>query len=603
MRRTRAAALGALSATAALVLAACGAGGGAGGQPGSSQSTQNFDPGAIGRTDEPYSRPKVADIGDVTVTVDEGFQDYNNNPSSANSLANVYVTSLLQPSPYFVDETLDLRVDKDYMDSITVTSTAPLVIEWRWRQDAVWSDGQPIGCKDMYLLWLAATTTVTDGAAQIFDSSPNGYDQISRLDCTPDGKTVTATFARPYADYRGLFSTPGQAGSQLMPAHILEQRTGIADITMIDPTVDTPELRRAARFFTAGWAGFDATVALSGGPYKIESSTRSDTTVLVRNDRWWGNPAGPARLTITAVTDSQANVQKLLNKEAQVIAPQAESAVAEQIRAQGGAFTVFASGGQTFEHIDFQLAKPLFRDNPELRRAVATCLDRQDIVDKLIKSVDPDAKPLGSFLFQPNEVGYTDHYAGLGTGDVTAAKAFLEGAGWTLGPDGVYAKNGVRASFKLGHKLVDRRNATVELAAASCKPAGVEIIDDPAADFNDRRLPAGDYDAALFAWVGSPIKSSSVPNYTSKAKGGVNNFNNYSNPQVDELLLASNAELDFVKRSMLFDEVDTLMAADLHSIPLFQLPDFAASDAAIFPVSYLGFSGGALWNAFAWQRR
>ncbi len=603
MRRTRAASLVAVAATVAVLLAACGGGAAGGGAaPDAPPATQNFDPGEIGKIDEPYNRPQVPDIGDVAVTVDENFADYNNNTSATNSLANTYVLPLLQPSPYFVDENLTLRVDKDYMESIRITSSSPQVIEWKWRPEAVWSDGQPVGCKDMYLLWLAANATAKDGEAQIFDSAPTGFDKISKLDCSPDGRTVTGTFSEPYADYRGLFSVAGQSGSQLVPAHILEQKTGIADITKIDPKADTPELRAAATFFTSGWNNFDASVSLSAGPYKIESSTRNDTTVLVRNDRWWGAPGGPAKLTITAVTDSQANVQKLLNKEAQVIAPQAESAVAEQIRAQGGEFDVFARGGQTYEHFDFQMSNPLFSGNPELRKAFATCVNRQDLVDKLIKSVDPAAVPLGNFAFQPNEAGYEDHYPGLGTGDVPAAKALMEGGGWALGSDGIYAKNGVRASFRIGYKLVDRRAQTVQLVAGSCKPAGIEVVADPAEDFNDRRLPAGDFDVALFAWVGSPIKSSSVANYVSKDKGGVNNFNNYSNPKVDELLFASNSELDFAKRSQQFNDADKLMAEDLHSIPLFQLTDFAASDRVFEPISYLGFGGGPLWNAFAWTK-
>ncbi len=602
MKRTTAASLVAVGATASLLLAGCGGGPGGPAAPAPAPSTQNFDPGSVGQLDEPYNRPQVTDIGDVAVTVEEGFQDYNNNTGAANSQANAYVNPLLQPSPYFVDENLVLRVDKDYMDSITVTSTDPQVIEWKWRADAVWSDGQPIGCKDMYLLWMAGVSTVKDGEAQIFDSPPNGYDRISGIACSPDGKTVTTTFAQPYADYRGLFSVAGQAGSQLLPAHILEQKTGIADITKIDPRTDSPELRAAGTFYTKGWNGFDAAVALSAGPYKIESSVRNDTTVLVRNDKWWANPGGPARITLTAVPDSQANVQKLFNKEVQVIAPQADSAVSEQIRAQGGEFDTFAKGGQTFEHLDFQMAKPLFKDNPELRKAVASCVNRQDMVDKLIKSVDPAAVPLGNFMFQPNEAGYEDHYAGVGTGDADAAKSQLEGAGWALGADGVYAKNGQRASFTIGHKLVDRRSQTVQLIAASCKPAGIEVLDGGKAEFNDVQLPAGDFDVALFAWVGSPIKSSLVPNYRSKDKGGAANYNNYSNPQVDELLAATNGELDFAKRTQEFNDVDKQMAADMHSIPLFQLPDFTASDRAIAPVSYLGFSGGPLWNAFAWQK-
>jgi len=601
MSRSRAACLVAMGATASMLLAACGGGGGAA-APAPPPSTQDFNPGTVGGTDETYTRPQVPDIGDIAVTVDEGFQDYNNNTGAANSLANTYINPLGQPSPYFVDENLVLRVDKDYMESVTVTSTDPQVIEWKWRPEAVWSDGTPIGCKDMYLLWLAATSTAKDGDAQIFDSGPTGYENISKIDCSPDGRTVTTTFATPFADYRGLFSVAGQSGSQLVPAHILEQKTGIADITKIDPKTDTPELRAAGKFYTTGWNGFDAAVALSGGPYKIESSTRNDTTVLVRNDKWWGNPGGPAKITVTAVTDSQANVQKLLNKEVQVIGPQAESAIAEQIRAQGGEFDMYARGGQTYEHIDFQMSNPLFRDNPELRKAVAACVNRQDLVDKLIKSVDPTAVPLGNFIFQPNEAGYQDHYAGTGSGDAAAAKSMLEGAGWALGADGVYAKNGQRASFKMGHKLVDRRNQTVQLIAASCKPAGIEVLDDPAEDFNDRRLPAGDFDVALFAWVGSPIKSSLVQNYTSKDKGGSANYNNYTNPKVDELLATSNGQLDFTVRSQTLNDADKLMSEDMHSIPLFQLTDFAAADRTITPVSYLGFGGGPLWNAFAWTR-
>ena len=66
-------------------------------------------------------------------------------------------------------------------------------------------------------------------------------------------------------------------------------------------------------------------------------------------------------------------------------------------------------------------------------------MNRQDLVDKLIKSVDPNSVALGNFILMPNEAGYADHYGGVGTGDAAAAKGLLEGAGWTLGADGVYA--------------------------------------------------------------------------------------------------------------------------------------------------------------------
>lgn len=585
----------ALATAAVLGLSACSGGSGAGGAGGDVNRQQNLNPGSIGGTDQPFTRPKVADIGDVSITVDETFHDYNNNTGAANNQGNAYFYPLWTPSPYFVDSDFSLKLDKDYMESVTVKSTNPQVVEYKWRPEAVWSDGAPVGCKDMYLLYLAAVSPT-----RAFDSPPAGYDQISKLDCSPDGKTVTATFAKPFADYRGLWSTAGQAGSQLLPAHILEQRTGIADITKVPVNADTPEVRKAADFYTHGWNNFDPAVDLSAGPYQIQSADRVQRIVLVRNPHWWGNPGGPAKITSTAVTDSQAAVQKLLNKEVQVIAPQAESAIAEQVRA-GGDFTVFARGGQTYEHLDFNMARPLFRDHPELRKAVATCVNRQDIVDKLVRSVNPDAKPLGNLLLNPNEAGYTDHYAGVGTGDAQGARKLLTDAGWAPGPDGVLAKGGQRASFKIGHKLVDRRNQTVQLMAGSCKPAGIEIIDAGDVAFNDKMLPAGDFDAALFAWVASSVKTSLTPNYTSKSRGGVANYNDYSNPKVDDLLDKANTQLDYSQRLASFNEADKLMAEDMHSLPLFQLTDFACAQRGFGPVSYLS-SGGALWNAFAWQK-
>ena len=592
----KAAACVALLSTAVLLLAGCGAGGGQGGGGGDVGREQNLNPGAIGATDQPFSRPKVPDIGTVKVSLDEGFQDYNNNTGAANSLANQYFVPLWTPSPYFQDSNFSLKIDKDYLDSVTVKSTNPQVIEYKWRPEAVWSDGAPVGCKDMYLLYLAAVSPT-----KAFDSAPFGYDQISQMDCTPDGKTVTVTFAKPFADWRGLWSVASQAGGQLLPAHILEQRTGIPDITKVPANTDNPQARKAGDFFAKGWNDFDASVDLSAGPYIMQSSTRNQQATLVRNPRWWGNPGGPARIETTAVTDSQASVQQLLNKEVPIIAPQADPTVAEQVRA-GGDFTVFARGGQTYEHLDFNMARPLFRDHPELRNAVAACVNRQDIVNKLVKGIDPNAKPLGNFMINPNEVGYQDHYVGIGTGDAARSKKLLEDAGWKLGPDGVYAKNGQRASFSVGHKLVDRRNQTVQLMAGSCKPAGIEMTDAGGAAFNDQQLPAGDFDTALFAWVGSPVKSALTPNYTSKARGGVADYDNYSNPQVDDLLAQSNTELDYQQRLATLNQADQLMARDMHSLPLFQLIDFSCSDRAYSPVSYVGSTGGVLWNAFAWTK-
>ncbi|MFD0202673.1 MULTISPECIES: ABC transporter family substrate-binding protein [Saccharothrix] len=607
MRRSKAVSALALLTGAALVLSACGGGGSSSGDQG---GPQDLDPGSIGGQDQLLKRPKVEDIGEIAVAVEEGFHNYNNNIGATNNFSSTIALSNVQPSPYvteLVDGKVVIKVDGDLMESIKVTSSDPQTIEWKVQKAAVWSDGEAIDCDDFHLKWLAATSKATTKSesgeeASIFDSSPTGYENIEKLECSDGDKTITTTFFKdkPFADYRGLFSQPGS--DSLLPAHILEQKTGVSDITKVSPSQNDETVKKVAEFYTTGWLGFDPAVALSGGPYIIISSDLKDQTVLERNPKWWGNPGGPSKVILKTNTDAQSAAQQLQNKEVQVIAPQADPAVAQQLRGDS-AFEVYAAGGQTYEHVDFNMARPLFKENKDLRLAIAQCFDRESLVEKLIADVDPNAKPLGSLTFQPNEVGYEDHYGDVGKGDVAAAKKTLEDGGWKQGADGIYTKGEFRASFKLGHKIVQRRSDTVRILQDKCKQAGIEIVADQAADFNDKRLPASEFDAALFAWVGQPLKAGAYGNYAQKAKGGSGNYNNYDSAALTEKWAAANAELDYQKRITMMNEADKIMRDDLHSIPLFQLTDFAASSADIGPISYIGVGGGVTWNLYAWQKK
>ncbi|CCH28175.1 ABC transporter family substrate-binding protein [Saccharothrix espanaensis] len=605
MRRSKAVSALALLTGAALLLSACGGGGAGEGDQG---SQHDADPGKIGGQDELFKRPKVDDIGEISVAIEEGFHNYNNNLGATNNFSSTIALSNVQPSPYItdlVDGKFVIKIDGDLMESIKVTSNDPQVIEWKVNKAAVWSDGKPIDCDDFHLKWLSATSKATtkgeDGSeASIFDTSPTGYENIEKLECSNEDKTITTSFFKdkPFADYRALFSQVGS--DSLLPAHVLEEKSGVPDVTKVLPAQNDETVKKVAEFYTKGWLGFDASVALSGGPYLIESSDLKDQTVLVRNPKWWGEKPSASKVVLKTNTDAQSSAQQLQNKEVVVIAPQADPAVAQQLRGDS-AFKVYAAGGQTYEHVDFNMDRPLFKNNKELRLAIAQCFDREDLVEKLVKDVDQNAKPLGSFTFMPTEVGYEDHYGDVGKGDVAAAKKTLDDAGWKQGGDGIYTKGEYRASFKLGHKIVQRRADTVRILQDKCRQAGIEVVDDQAADFNDKRLPASEFDAALFAWVGQPLKAGAYGNYAQKDKGGTANYNNYDSAVVTEKWKAANGELDYQKRTKMMNDIDKEMRNDLHSVPLFQLTDFAAHTADISPISYIGVGGGVTWNLYAWQ--
>ena len=132
-----------------------------------------------------------------------------------------------------------------------------------------------------------------------------------------------------------------------------------------------------------------------------------------------------------------------------------------------------------------------------------------------------------------------------------------------------------RPTFRLGHKVIDNREKIAQLVAGSCAKAGIKVTDDQDAEFNATRLPASDFDAALFAWVGTPFKSSATGNYST---GGGSNYNKYSNPEVDKLFQQANVELDPAKRVELLNQMDEVMAEDFASLPLYQFSDMVAAE-------------------------
>jgi len=561
--------------------------------PGSGATTDSSKPAATG--------------GEVIFAQEEGGVAYNNLTSTNSSFANTEVANLLQPSPFYIDEKLNLVLSTDLMDSVELTSTSPQTIVYKINPKAVWSDGVAIDCKDFYLQYMSLNGKVTkpnpdftgpgatdaDGNAlpetlPVFDAATNtGFDQMKSVTCSDDNKTVTVVYDTPFADWKGSFGG-------FVPAHIIEAKTGVADILAVDATVDSPEIEKIGEFWNTGFDGWDPEVALSGSWYKIDSYTVDESIVLVRNDKYWGAPANLDTITLQVITDGSAQAAALQNGEIQAMQPQADPGIAATLKAASGINFAPASG-LVFEHYDMSAKNPIFADKA-VRSAFAACVDRQDIIDKLVAPVNPDAKPLNSVIFMPQQNGYDDRFSKYATFDVAASKKLLEDAGWALGTDGFYAKDGQQLTFKISHKGIQRRSDTAQNTIASCKEAGFNIVEDSDTKFNSERLGIGDYDVALFAWVGGPLLSSATSVY--EVDGG-NNYQAYVNQTITDTYHAANGELDEAKRLELMKSVDAGILDDVWTIPLFQLPDMPAwSENLTGPV----FNGpsGLTWNANTW---
>jgi len=320
MRRTKAVSALSLVAGASLLLSACSGGDSGSGSTDQNGSSTDVKAMAVGKAEQGDTF-KLADVkgwdGTVTVGIDDGYSGYNNNTPDTNSSYNTYILTAVLEDAFVLDGNNKILLNKDILDSVDVTSKDPQVVTYKIKPNLKWSDDAPFDCKDFYLAWLAQSGQAkgAEGKNPFDAASTTGYDKIKTATCK-DNLTLETDFSEPYLDYKGLFS-----GVQILPAHILEQKTGIADITKLAPTGDPAQLSKAGDFWTNKWKGFDKSIMPASGPYMIDSFDANQKSVtLVKNPKWAGGKGGPAKLVVRAMEDTKAMATALQNGEIDVAA-------------------------------------------------------------------------------------------------------------------------------------------------------------------------------------------------------------------------------------------------------------------------------------------
>lgn len=536
--------------------------------------------------DGSYRAPTVSPGPAVVVAHDAPFSAYNNKTAQTNNNPdNALVLNQVLVDPFIVDGNDKFLLNSDVLVSAELTSKDPQVVTYKIKPNVRWSDGQPWDCHDFYLAWLAGSGTTP----YFTPAATRGLDRVT-AGCR-DRDTFVETYRSPYVDWRRNYIQHA-----LLPAHILERETGIADVTALTPASAPADLKKAGDFWNSRWIGFNAQTMPASGPYQFDSSTSSGRTVLIRNKAWVGNPGGPAMIVLTSVPDGAAAVQGLANRQFTVVQPPADPLLADRLRELSGRGVIFQErGGPTVEHLDLNLASPLFRD-PVVRTAFAQCVDRNKLVDELVRGVRPDAQPLGSLAFLPGDAAYVDLYSDKMVADAQKAQVTLERAGWVLGSDGVYSRVGQRLSFAISHDGSPAHSREVEMIRKQCRQAGMEIAD--GATPGDA-VVRGRFDVALTTSSSASRGWSLADRYATE---GELNYQHYSNPEVDAALGIAETEYSESTQMDSLAKADRLLADDLVSLPLFQVPIMWAYTSNIDSV-YRHASNGVTWNANEWTVR
>ncbi|MGW1652798.1 ABC transporter family substrate-binding protein [Streptomyces atratus] len=485
------------------------------------------------------ARNTVAAGGTVNWAIDAVPTTLNVFQADANS-STTRIAGTLLPTLFPLDAKGRPQLDPDYLESAKVVEREPRqVVLYRINPQAVWSDGRDIGASDFVAQWRALS-----GQDSAFWTARNaGYERIEKIERGADDQEVRVTFAKPYADWRSLFSP-------LYP----KEATGSPD---------------------AFNDGARTTLKATAGPFRLGSVDMAKGEVtLVRNPRWWGDrakldslvfravepqdrtealtegkvdvadiDAAAAHRIVQAADDKGGNGQPLAqgpgsgsgtgpaaalrswaeahgSDETAAAAAQAarerNRAAAEAYAAEQGKLRAYAVR-KSLEPAYTQLALngesgPLADDR--VRRAVARALNRQELVDTVLKPLGLPATPLGSHLALAGQPAYKDNSGALGGQDTEEAQALLADAGWTR--EGAVKKpGGAKAGSEVEKKGAKKEDTTAgkdDKAASSEKPGKTGSGDGKADNAAPEREHAADDVQAVVGGDDKPGDSDGVGN-------------------------------------------------------------------------------------------
>jgi peptide/nickel transport system substrate-binding protein len=529
----------------------------------SSPGTGGDKPSATANDVNATPRDQVQDGGTLRWALSGMPANFNYNQLDGTDRDNFEVIDALMPSVFNADGAGELIVDPNFAESAEVTSTDPkMVVTYKLNPKVVWSDGTAVSYLDFESQWKAL-----NGTNQEFQvAATQGYEDIESVAKGADDDEVIVTFAKPYADWKALYSP-------FYPAS-----------TNNDPNV-----------FNTGWV--DKPLQ-SAGPFKLEGVDQTAKTItLARDEKWWGPPAKLDKIVFRAI-ELDVQVDSLANGEIDFIdigpdvdkLRRAESTPGVEIR---------RAGGPNFRHITINGTSPILQD-VKVRHALALGIDRNTIAKAMLGPLGVDASALNNHIFMANQTGYQDNAGDLSKADPEKAKAELEAAGWTL-PSGstTRVKDGKELTIRF---VIPSQVATSKqeseliqgmLAQVGCK---VEIQTVPTDDFFDKYITPGDFDFTVFSWIGTPFPISSSKSIYAKPKEGPEgldvqqNYARIGNDEIDALFDQATAEFDEEKARDLGNQIDAAIWKEVHSLTNYQRPDLVAAKTTLANFGALGFA-------------
>ncbi len=539
MRIRSAKALGALATigVAALIVSGCAAGNTAG--PSGSASNSEALPSVDW---DSATADEIADGGTLNLAIDALPVNYNNFEIDGNEVNTNTVLSATQGGPIRITTDGQPELNPDYASSVELVSEDPQVVEMKLNPKAVWEDGTPVTVKDWQATWQA-----DNGSNEAYQAiSTTGWDKISSIEQGSDEYDVKITFSEKYADWQGLLGT-------FLPTTVAS-----------DPTTFNE--------------GYTAKAIPSVGPYLISNIDATGQVItLTPNPKWWGDAPKLDTVLFKVVSQDQQGTA-FANSEIDAVEISANADLYNTAQTRKDA-KLQATNGLTWTHVTMNAKSGPLAD-VNVRKAVASIVNREQISEAANSPVGVPAVTQGDYIFMNGQEGYQDKAY---PHDTDAATKFLQDAGYTKEGDG-WTKGG--EALKLTVTVPADTATNIQRAEQVQADLGdfgipVELTTVPVGQyFSDYVIP-GNFEMVTFSWQGTPFPVSSAESIFYPVDSE-QNFTGITDDKLGDLWSQANQELDPAKRIDLANQINEEIWSYVPLFPIAPLPEvWAVKDGLV----------------------
>ena len=435
-------------------------------------------------------------------------------------------------------ETVDISDDK-------------LVYTFHLREDATWSNGDPVVATDYEFAWQQALNpeVASDYAYMLYfihNAEPyfNGEVEWSEVGVKViDEYTLEVTLDNPLPYATDLFAFP----------------------TLAPINQKFYEEVGADKYAT------DAEYFCCNGMYELTEWSHNSEIVFEKREEYWNADAvGPDEIVYKIITDSQAGLNSYLSREIDYTDLDSGEVVQQ---AEAAGFEVGVKPARSSYYLIVN-TEDEFMSNQNLRLALAYAIDKQALIDTVYQN---DNQPMTSFT--PPAI-----YGAAGADGPTFQEALLEERGemYPASGDLEKAQEYLQAALEELGCTVDELNLSIDCADDSLRRncatflqeqwrqnLGIENI--TVNSMQTKQVSAnrqsGDYCMSLGGW--SPDYNDAINFLDLWVTDGGNNDSFWSNEEYDNLIAQAIAEADEEVRQQYLFDAEEILAAEMPIIPLY----------------------------------